>query len=51
MTDIAILDECRTIVPSGYFAKHIDTTKLIDIGRTRAFTWAFKQLRFIPVFS
>ena len=44
MTDVAILDECRTIVPSGYF-------DIVEIDRTKAFTWAFKQIRFIPVFN
>ena len=50
-TDVAILDECRTIVPSGYLDKNVDVTKLVEIDRTKAFTWAFTQIKFIPVFN
>ena len=52
MTDVAILDECRTIVPSGYVGKNIDTvtTKLMEIDRTEPFTWAFTQIKRIPFF-
>ena len=42
---------CRTIVPSEYFDKTIDTTKLIEIDRTKVFTWAFAQIKFMPVFN
>ena len=30
--------------------KKIDTTKLIEIDRAKAFTWAFTQTKIIPVF-
>ena len=46
-----MIKHCRTIVPSEYFDKHIDTTKLIEIDRTKVFTWAFAQIKFIPVFN
>ena len=51
MTDVAILSECRTIVPSGFVGKNIDTAKLIEIDRTKPFTWAFTQIKFTPVFN
>ena len=49
--DISILDECRTIVPQGYFNKIDKTKDLIEIDRTKAFTWAFKQIKRIPKFN
>jgi len=49
--DVAILDECRTVVPSGYFDKNVDVKTLCEIDRTKAFTWAFTQIKEIPVFS
>ena len=42
---------CRTIVPPGYLDIHIDATKLIEIYRTKAFTWAFTQTKFTPSFK
>ena len=51
MNYVAILDECRTIVSSGYVGKNIDTTKLIEIDRTKPFTWAFTQIKFILVYT
>ena len=44
MTDVAILDECRTRITSGYVDKNIDTTKLIEIDRTKPFTLPFTQV-------
>ena len=49
--DVAILDECRTIVPSGCFDKNVDVKQLVEIDKTKAFTWAFTQINEIPVFS
>ena len=49
--DATILDECRTVVPSGYFDKNVDVKTLCEIDRTKAFTWAFTQIKEIPVFS
>ena len=49
--DVTILDECRTVVPSGYFDKNVDVKTLCEIDRTKAFTWAFTQIKEIPVFS
>ena len=49
--DVAILDECRTVVPSGYFDKNFDVKTLCEIDRTKAFTWEFTQIKEIPVFS
>ena len=31
--------------------KNIDTTKLIEIDRTKVFTWAFAQIKFITAFN
>ena len=49
-SDFCYKKHCRTIVPSEYFDKHIDTTKPIEIDRTKVFTWAFAQIKFIPGF-
>ena len=42
-TDIDILDECRTIVPTGYF-KNNSTNETVEIDRTKAFTKAFSKI-------
>ena len=49
--DIEILDECRTLVPLGYLDKNIDVNELVEIDRSKAFTWAFNQISKIPIFN
>ena len=49
--DIEILDECRTVVPLGYLDKNIDVNELVEIHRSKAFTWAFNQITKIPIFN
>ena len=49
--DIEILDECRTVVPLGYLDKNVDVENLVEIDRTKAFTWAFNQITSIPIFN
>ena len=49
--DIEILDECRTVVPLGYFDKNVEFKNLVEIDRTKAFTWAFNQISKIPIFN
>ena len=49
--DLQILDECRTTVPMGYLHETVDEKKLVEIDRTKAFTWAFNKIRRIPVFN
>ena len=49
--DIEILDECRTVVPLGYFDKNIDVENLVEIDRSKAFTWALNQISKIPIFN
>ena len=49
--DIEILDECRTVVPLGYLDKHVEFKNLVEIDRTKAFTWAFNQINKIPIFN
>ena len=49
--DIEILDECRTVVPLGYLDKNIDVNELVEIDRSKAFTWAFNQISKIPIFN
>ena len=49
--DIEILDECRTVVPLGYLDKNIDVPELVEIDRSKAFTWAFNQITKIPIFN
>ena len=49
--DIEILDECRTVVPLGYLDKNIDVNELVEIDRSKAFTWAFNQINKIPIFN
>ena len=49
--DIEILDECRTVVPLGYLDKNVDVKNLVEIDRSKAFTWAFNQITKIPIFN
>ena len=49
--DIEILDECRTVVPLGYLDKTVEFKNLVEIDRTKAFTWAFNQISKIPIFN
>ena len=49
--DIEILDECRTVVPLGYLEKNVEFKNLVEIDRTKAFTWAFNQITSIPIFN
>ena len=49
--DIEILDECRTVVPLGYLDINIDVNELVEIDRSKAFTWAFNQITKIPIFN
>ena len=49
--DVEILDECRTVVPLGYLDKNIDINELVEIDRSKAFTWAFNQISKIPIFN
>ena len=49
--DIEILDECRTVVPLGYLEKNVEFKNLVEIDRTKAFTWAFNQINKIPIFN
>ena len=49
--DIEILDECRTVVPLGYLDKNIDVNELVEIDRSKAFTWAFNQITKILIFN
>ena len=49
-TDIDILDEAQTIVPTGYF-KNNSTNETVEIDRTKAFTKAFSKITHIPVFT
>ena len=49
--DLQILDECRTTVPMGYLRETVNEKNLVEIDRTKAFTWAFNKIRRIPVFN
>ena len=49
--DIEILDECRTVVPLGYLEKNVEFKNIVEIDRTKAFTWAFNQISKIPIFN
>ena len=49
--DIEILDECRTVVPLGYLEKNVEFKNLVEIDRTKAFTWALNQISKIPIFN
>ena len=39
------MDECRTIVPSGYLEKTVDATKLVEVDENKAFTWGNNQMK------
>jgi hypothetical protein len=47
--DIVILDECRTIVPSGITTKGVHD--LIEVHISKAFTSALSTIKEIPVFN
>ena len=49
--DVKILDECRTIVPSGYFNDDVKMGKLREIDENKAFTNAGCKIKEIPVFN
>ena len=49
--DIAILDECRTIVPSGITTKGVGVDDLIEIDISKAFTSALSTIKEIPVYN
>ena len=48
---IRMLDECRTIVPSGYFDKDVNMKKLIEVDMNKAFTHAFQSIKHIPTMT
>ena len=49
--DMSILNECKTIVPQGWFHKMDKVKNHAEIDRTKAFTWAFRQIKRIPKFN
>ena len=49
--DVKILDECRTIVPIGYFDQEISLNNLAEIDRNKAFTSALCEITRNPVFN
>ena len=46
-----ILDECRTIVPSGYFENDVKMKNLIEVDMNKAFTHAFQSIKYIPTLT
>ena len=48
-TDIDILNECRTIVPSGIIKKPEVEKKVAEIDNNKAFTKAFTSIKRIPM--
>ena len=48
--DVTILDECRSIVPSGSFTKGVDN-HLVEVDISKAFTAAFCSIKEIPIFN
>ena len=52
--DMVILDNCRTIANVGWLKLPGSSAKeqqLIEIDMTRAYTWAFCEIKHIPVFN
>ena len=49
--DMSILNECKTVVPQGWFHKMDSIKNHAEIDRTKAFTWAFRQIKRIPKFN
>ena len=49
--DMSILNECKTVVPQGWFHKMDKVKNHAEIDRTKAFTWAFRQIKRIPKFN
>ena len=49
--DVQILDECRTIVPNGYFNNDVKMKHLKEVDENKAFTNAGCKIKEIPVFN
>ena len=49
--DVKILDECRTIVPNGYFNQDVKMKHLREVDENKAFTNAGGKIKEIPVFN
>ena len=49
--DVKILDECRTIVPNGYFNQDVKMKHLREVDENKAFTNAGGKIKDIPVFN
>lgn len=49
--DVKILDECRTIVPNGYFNQDVKMKHLRQVDENKAFTNAGGKIKEIPVFN
>ena len=49
-TDVEILNECRTIVPTGCINRQGEQEKLAEIDINKAFTKAFTSIKQIPLF-
>ena len=49
--DVKILDECRTIVPAGYFNDDVKMKHLREVDENKAFTNAGNKIKEIPVFN
>ena len=49
--DVQILDECRTVVPIGFFDKEVRMKDLKEVDENKAFTNAGGKIRRIPIFN
>jgi hypothetical protein len=49
--DIDILDECRSIPPSGLLLSIADNANFVEIDISKAYTSELKQIDMIPIFN
>ena len=48
---VRLLNECRTIVPSGDFNDDVKIKQLIEIDENEALTYAVQSIKHIPTLS
>jgi hypothetical protein len=49
--DIDMLDEYRTRANIGFFHRQPDNIPLIEIDRTKAYSWALQNITVVPAFN
>ena len=50
-TDTDILDECRSIPPSGLLLNNSNNINCVEIDISKAYSSEFKKIKMIPIFN